>query len=224
MSYLKAQGRLFSTSLKAALSIIAVIWIIHLFQVIFDLPLFKFGGLFPREIFGIKGIFLSPFLHGDWMHLVNNSIPLIVMITIIGFFYRKVAVSSIFYIYLLTGISVWFFGRSVYHIGASGVVYGLVSFVFWAGIFLRNGKSIVLALIIAVLYSGMFLGVLPNEEGISWESHLIGGIVGIFVAFIFRHKMRRLYRERPKVWEEEEPQKYFFDQDTFNRPGRDGFS
>jgi membrane associated rhomboid family serine protease len=192
-------------------------WLIHAMQVVLDMPMYVYGGLYPRTVFGIKGIFLSPWLHGSWGHLINNSIPLLVLLLMITFFYRKVAVNAILSIYILTGLAVWVFGRPVFHIGASGVVYGLVSFVFWAGIFQKNVKSIVLALIVAVLYSGMFLGVLPNEEGISWESHLIGGIVGIFVAFFMREKMRRLYKERKKIFYDDEPPEYFFERDTFNR-------
>jgi membrane associated rhomboid family serine protease len=97
------------------------------------------------------------------------------------------------------------------------VVYGLVSFVFWSGIFIKNIRSVVLALIVAVLYSGMFLGILPNEEGISWESHLIGGLVGIWVAYMLRQKMKRLHNEPKKVFKDEEPPTYYFDRDTFNR-------
>jgi len=93
-----------------------------------------------------------------------------------------VGMTSFFMIYIITGFSVWLFGRSVYHIGASGVVYGLISFIFWSGVFRRNLKSIVLALIVIILYSGYLGGIVPNKEGISWESHLLGGIVGIVVA------------------------------------------
>jgi len=134
------------------------------------------------------------------------------------FFYRKVAFSSIFLIYLLTGIGVWAFGRAhVFHIGASGVVYGLVSFVFWTGIFRRNLKSVVLALMVTILYSGYFLGILPNQEGISWESHLIGGIVGILVAFLFKNSIEiDEHKEDPWLNEDEKPD-YFLPRDIFEK-------
>jgi membrane associated rhomboid family serine protease len=174
-------------SLRTPTIILFVLWVIQGFQMFTSLSL-GWLGVYPRHQDGLAGIFTSPFVHSrDVMHLINNSVPLFVGMSMIFFFYRKIAAKSIFLIYFLTGLGVWIFGREVLHIGASGVVYGLISFIFWSGIFRRNIKSIVLALIILLLYSGMFLGVLPNQPGISWESHLIGGFVGILVAYLYRN-------------------------------------
>lgn len=177
-------------------------------------------GVYPRHQDGLVGVFTSPFIHSkDVMHLVNNSVPLFVGLSMIFFFYRKIAAKSIFLIYFLTGLGVWIFGREVLHIGASGVVYGLISFIFWSGIFRRNIKSIVLALIILLLYSGMFLGVLPNQPGISWESHLIGGIVGIVVAYLFKNTLE--HDEEEPIEEtmvfEDASEGFFLHRDTFER-------
>ena len=121
-------------------------------------------------------------------------------------------------IYILTGLSVWIFGRRVFHIGASGVVYGLVAFVFWMGIFRRSIKSIILALIVTVLYSGYFFGILPNQEGISWESHLLGGIVGIFTAYWFKEQIEADELPPPPSWANEPTDKsYFLDRDAFEK-------
>jgi len=121
-----------------------------------------------------------------------------------------VAWASFIFIYLLTGAAVWLFGRSVYHVGASGVVYGLVSFIFWSGVFRRNIKSIVLALIVTILYSGYLQGIIPFQEGISWESHLLGGLVGIFVAFLFKGIIEN-DEEATNPWQDEstDTQRYF---------------
>lgn len=212
----------FYQSLRTPAVILIVLWIIQGFQMLTTLSL-GWLGVYPRHQDGLAGIFTSPFVHSkDVMHLVNNSVPLFVGLSMIFFFYRKIAAKSIFFIYFLTGLGVWIFGREVLHIGASGVVYGLVSFIFWSGIFRRNIRSIVLALIILLLYSGMFLGVLPNQPGISWESHLIGGIVGILVAYLFRNTLE---------YDEEEPSDetlvfedagdsdggFFLHRDTFER-------
>ncbi len=99
-------------------------------------------------------------------------------------------------IYFLTGTAVWLFARPVSHIGASGVVYGLVAFIFWNGIFRRSLRSIILAGIVMLLYSGMFMGVLPDQEGISWESHLLGSLVGIFVAYFFKADLEEEEEEK----------------------------
>ena len=173
-------------------------------------------GIFPRAADGLIGILSAPLIHGSWEHLFSNSAPFFVTTTIIHFFYKKVAWPSFIFIYLLTGLLVWLFGRSVYHIGASGVVYGLVSFIFWTGIFRRNMKSIVLALIVTVLYSGYLGGILPEKEGISWESHLIGGIVGIIVAFVFK-SMIEVDEEQHDPWAHEllADAEYYLPRDTF---------
>ena len=216
MTYADSRSGLFMRSVKIVLIILFVLWSIFILQYLLDIPTYQYGGLFPRSIDGLKGIFFSPLLHGSFMHLINNSAPLAVLTVMILYFYNKVAFESIAWLYLMTGVMVWLFARPVYHIGASGVVYAMVSFVFWAGIFVRNLRSIVLSLIVAVLYSGMFLGVLPNEEGISWESHLLGGVVGIFVAYILREKIKKHDPPEEPVWEEEE-RKFFLDRDTFDK-------
>lgn len=216
MTYADSRSGLFIRSVKTVLIILFVLWSIFILQYLLDIPTYQYGGLFPRSIDGLKGIFFSPLLHGSFMHLINNSAPLAVLTVMILYFYNKVAFESIVWLYLMTGVMVWLFARPVYHIGASGVVYAMVSFVFWAGIFVRNLRSIVLSLIVAVLYSGMFLGVLPNEEGISWESHLLGGVVGIFVAYILREKIKKHDPPEEPVWEEEE-KKFFLDRDIFDQ-------
>ncbi len=211
----------FKTSLYFALSVIIVLWVVHLFQVGLDLPLWKYGVL-PRKVEGLKGIFLSPFIHSvkRWSHIINNSVPLFVSMFIIMYFYRTVAYKSMLFVYLLTGIAVWLTARGYnYHIGASGVVYGLVSFIFWTGVFRRSIRSIILALIMIVLYSGMLAGLFPDPEGIiSWESHLAGGLVGLAVAFQFRNVLEPdELMDFEKEAEEERAPEYFLPRDTFEK-------
>ncbi len=212
----------FYQSLRFPTIVLAILWMIQGFQQLTGLGL-GWLGVYPRHPSGIKGIFTSPFIHSqDWMHLINNSVPLFVSTAMILFFFRRVAYKAIFLIYLLTGLGVWLFGRTVLHIGASGVVYGLVAFIFWNGIFRRNLRSIVLALIILLLYSGMFLGVLPNQPGISWESHLIGALVGILVSYVFRNEIEEDEEVHPPIHlvEEHDPE-FFLDRSTFERTKRE---
>jgi len=134
--------------------------------------------------------------------------------------YRKVALKSIGMMYFLTGLAVWLFARPVFHIGASGVVYALVSFVFFSGLFRRNIKSIILALIVTLLYSGMVTGIFPNKEGISWESHLFGALIGLYVAYFYKNEIEQddEGNESPWVRKErfvEEEGQYFLNRDTF---------
>jgi membrane associated rhomboid family serine protease len=210
---MKETEKKFIKSIQLPIIAVAVLWIIHLFQFSSDGGL-GFLGVYPRSFKGIIGIFTSPFIHGSFSHLFSNSAPLFFAGSLIFFFYSKVALRSIFWIYLLTGISVWLFARPVYHIGASGVVYGLISFIFWNGVFRRNMKSIVLSLVVTVLYSGYILGIAPNQEGISWESHLFGAIVGAIVSFAYKVDIEDDEKEIPVVWNDE-PVKYFLPRDIF---------
>lgn len=200
--------KLFINALKNPLYILLIMWVLKTLEIFAGVS-FAQWGIYPRYSSGLWGIITGPFIHGSVGHLINNSIPFFVTGVIIFYFYRKVAYAAIPMIWLLTGFLVWLFGKSAFHIGASGVVYGMVSFIFWAGIFNRDRRSIVLALIILFLYSGMFYGVLPNQPNVSWESHLLGGIVGILTAYLFKQKP-----EPPQDWEEEE-EEFYFTADTF---------
>lgn len=206
----------FIQALRVPFYTVLFLWIIHLFTITTGIKLSMYG-VYPRTISGMKGILLSPFIHGSIHHLFSNSVPLFVMLFMILFFYRRVAFSAVMLIYIITGLGVWAFARTyVYHIGASGVVYGLVSFVFWTGIFRRNLKSVVLALIVTTLYSGYFLGIVPNQEGISWESHLIGGVVGILIAFLFKNSIE-IDEKKDDPWTNEGEPEYFLPRDTFEK-------
>jgi len=205
----------FIEALKFSVPIVCVLWLVHTVNFLTGNHLGHWG-IFPRELDGLKGIITAPFIHGSWEHLFSNSAPFLVTTTLIHFFYRKAAWPSFIFIYLLTGALVWMFGRSVYHIGASGVVYGLVSFIFWSGVFRRNIKSIVLALIVTILYSGYLQGIIPFQDGISWESHLIGGLVGILVAFWFRGMIELDEEDRDPWANENMDTEYYLPRDTFD--------
>jgi len=183
-------------SIRIPVYLIAFLWLIHGLQALLGFD-FGYYGVYPRTLFGLRGILFSPMIHGDWGHLLANTPPLFAMSAMILFFYRKVAIPSFTLIYLLSGLAVWGFGRQVFHIGASGVVYGLVAFVFFSGIFRRNLKSIVLALIVLMYYGSMFLVVLPGREGVSWESHLFGAMAGVLIA-VMLHKTIKKNHEKKK--------------------------
>lgn len=213
--------RKFIQSLKLPFQFLLVIWGVHLVQVLFNLDFARFG-ILPRDLQGLWGVLLAPLIHADFTHLTSNSVPFFVLSAIIVFFYRRVAIPAFVMIYLLTGVAVWLLARGVYHIGASGVVYGLVAFIFWMGVFRRSVKAIILALIVTVLYSGMFLGVLPNQDGISWESHLYGALVGIFTAYWFKDDLETDDQPKRYAYElEEEQEQNFFDSNIFDQTKQD---
>lgn len=175
------------------------IWIIYLVTYLFDVYPYKLG-ILPRNLEGLIGIITAPLIHGGFSHLISNTAPLILMGLGIFYFYPKVAYKVFVIIYLGTGILVWIFAREVYHIGASGVIYGFVSFLFFSGVFRKDNKSIALALIVIFLYGGLIWGILPTRQAISWESHFFGAIVGTIAAFIFR----KVDPPKKYDWENEE--------------------
>ena len=206
----------FWDAVKYSSYFVIAIWIVHIFKTFKDISLTGLG-IFPREPDGLIGIITSPLVHGSWEHLFSNSVPLFVTNTIIHFFYRRVALPSLLLIYFLTGAAVWMFGRSVYHIGASGVVYGLIAFIFWSGVFRRNIKSIVLSLVVIIMYAGYLAGIVPFQDGISWESHLLGVVVGILVAFFLKNLIEA-DEEEIDPWQEEsdEDLKHYLPRNTFD--------
>ena len=189
----------FYYSIFIPLTFPVVLWIVYFISLSLNLDLSRMG-ILPRDMFGILGIISGPIVHANFSHLLSNTIPLIILGWAIFFFYSKVSFKTFILIYVLTGLLVWLFAREVYHIGASGIVYGIVSFLFFSGIFRRDNKSISIALIVTFLYGGIVWGILPGQKGISWESHLFGGIAGIITAFIFR----KIEPPKKYDWEDEE--------------------
>lgn len=193
---------------------VVLLWLFHFYKITY-LQGYPSLGIYPREVFGLQGILTSPLSHGDFQHLISNSLPLLMTMTILFWFYKRVAVSSFLLIYILSGAAVWCFARPVFHIGASGIVYGLISFIFWTGIFRRNNKSIILSLVIVVMYSGYFYGIVPNQDGISWESHLFGALIGVFVAFILKDLVEPTdVKENPWLYESDDVE-YYLNRDQF---------
>lgn len=190
-----------------------------LFHVIYEFANSRLGmtGIYPREIHGLPGILFSPMMHSGWKHLFSNILPFLGLLTLLFYLYRKISLYGIILIYIMTGFIVWLFARQVYHIGASGVVYGLVSFVFCNGIFRRHPVSIILSLIVTFMYlgSGYFMGILPNQKGISWESHLFGALVGVFVSFVLKDIQEDSENKPPPLVDTQS--EYFFDRDTFEK-------
>ncbi|RWX02305.1 rhomboid family intramembrane serine protease [Flavobacterium cerinum] len=164
---------------------VLLLWVVYWIEVKYNIYLNDYG-ILPRTLSGLRGIVLSPFLHGSLEHLYNNSIPLFVLIAALRYFYRKQALQVIVYGVLLSGFITWLIGRESYHIGASGLIYVLVSFMFFKGIQTGYYRLVALSLTIIVLYGGMIWYVFPDvEQGISWEGHLGGLISGLLFSKIY---------------------------------------
>lgn len=217
-------------SIRIAALMVGLLWLIHGLKVGLDLDL-RFLGNLPRHTSGIYGILTSPLIHADIQHLISNTVPLFLLTSTIFFFYRKVAAKAFVMIYILTGVMVWLFAKDIqldaesgmekiiFHIGASGVVYGLVCFIFWTGIFRRSLQAIILALVMIILYSGYIPGIFPGQEGISWESHLLGVLVGVFAAYYYKGEIEEEEKPQLPSWElePETAARPFLPPDTFEK-------
>jgi membrane associated rhomboid family serine protease len=147
---------------------------------------FGFLGILPRTLSGTMGIVTAPLVHGDILHLLSNTFPLLLLGISVFYFYDRIALEVFVWIYFMSGFWVWMAARDAYHIGASGLVYGLVSFLFFSGLFRRDVRSLSISLIVIFLYGGMVQGLFPTNDRISWESHLLGALAGAFCAFFYR--------------------------------------
>ncbi len=146
-------------------------------------------GIKPLSVEGMPGIIFSPLIHGDWNHLFANTVPVFVLGTALFYFYKEISFKIFVFIYLFTGAWVWIGARTgSWHIGASGVIYGLGSFLFFSGLLRNYIPLIAISLVVVFLYGGLFWGVIPVTWDLpySWEAHLFGGISGLVLAFIYR--------------------------------------
>ena len=162
------------------------LWFVYWLEVKFDFD-FVENGIYPRTFSGLQGIIFSPFIHSDMEHLYNNSIPLLILLAALRYFYSNQSVPVIGYGILLSGLITWFIGRDSYHIGASGLIYVLVSFIFFKGVQTKYYRLVALSLAVVVVYGGLVWYVFPKvDEKISWEGHLSGFITGFILSIIYK--------------------------------------
>ena len=195
----KLEKKIFRHSLVFPSLFLILFWLVFAFENILELSFVELG-IHPLHIDGLKGILLSPFIHSDWSHIFANSAPFFILSLALFFFYRKLAYRIFILVYLLSGLCVWIGGREAWHIGASGIIYGLASFLFFSGIFRNDVRLLTISIIVVFLYGGMFWGMFPIKPGVSWESHLWGAASGFILSVSFRKQgpQRKRYE-----WEDE---------------------
>jgi membrane associated rhomboid family serine protease len=167
-----------------AVRLIFFMWLSFSLEFFYNIDL-SFLGIKPRTIEGLPGIVMAPMIHGSLGHLISNTLPLLFLGTTLFFFYERIGRIVFFRCYFTTNILVWLFSPRVsYHIGASGLIYGLSAFLIVFGLLRKNPVSLLISIAMAILYGGIFYGVLPIVDAhISWESHLAGALVGTITAF-----------------------------------------
>ena len=175
----------FRLAFKIALGFVALIWLIDIVSWALDLELQRFG-VRPRQFAGLPGILLAPLLHGGPFHLAANSLPLLVLGTGMLYLYPGSALKVLPAIYLGPGVAVWLFAAGGVHVGSSGLIYGLLGYVFVAGVIRLDRRAIAASLLVAFLYGSMVWGVLPIQPGVSWETHLAAAVIGLALAIALR--------------------------------------
>jgi membrane associated rhomboid family serine protease len=179
------EKKIFNYSLFFPLLFVIVLWIVKLLELYFNVSFAEFGVL-PRVFKGLRGVVLSPLIHGDFNHLIDNSIPLFFVGFALVYFYRSYSYRIFFLSYFFSGLGTWIIGRNSFHIGASGVIYALASFLFFSGIIRKNNRLIAISLIVIFMYGGLVWGIFPSMQHMSWEGHLSGGLTGWILSIVFR--------------------------------------
>jgi membrane associated rhomboid family serine protease len=174
----------FRLAVKAAFAFVGALWVIALLG--WGLEMQRFG-VRPREWLGLPGILLAPLLHANFAHLTSNSLPLLVLITAMLHLYPRASLKVFAAVYFGPGIAVWLFAPAGgIHVGASGLVYGLVAYIFVAGLIRRDRRAIAASLLVAFMYGTLVWGVFPIQVGVSWETHLAAAVIGVAMAIALR--------------------------------------
>ena len=178
-------------------------WLIFALDKMFELDLYRFG-VHPGEWEGLIGIITSPFIHSttSFDHIMSNTVPAFILTWLLFYHYRKIATKSFLLIYIITGFGTWYLGKPSYHIGMSGVIYGLTSFLVFSGFFRKNMRVAAISLFVVFIYGSLVWGILPIKAGVSWEGHLSGFFAGIMVAVIFKEKGPQPAKMRYEIEEE----------------------
>ncbi len=192
-------------SVIPAVVLLFFIWIVFIVDYL-QLIQFNFShlGIYPLSKKGLLGIFFSPFIHASFSHLISNTVPLLILVPIIFFFYNDIAFKSIGLLWLLSGVLTWLIGRSSFHIGASGLIFAMVFFLFFSGLLRRYIPLVSVSMVVVFIYGSTVWSIFPIAEivdvAISWEAHLAGAISGLVVALLYRNEGP----QKPVIiWEEE---------------------
>jgi membrane associated rhomboid family serine protease len=174
------------SSIRFPILFTCLLWVVKIIETLAETD-FTYLGLYPLDLHGARGILFSPLIHGSWEHLINNSIAVFSLTWALFYFYRSIALKVFFLIYFIHGFWLWFMGRYAFHIGASGIIYGLGAFLFVSGIIRKNTHLLAISLLVAFLYGSMVWGIFPLQENVSWEAHLSGMVAGLVLAYYYKN-------------------------------------
>ena len=186
-----SEKNLIFKSLFYPILFVVLIWAIHLISYTTNSSFVSYG-ILPRRLSGLIGVITAPLIHGDFKHLFNNSVPLLILGAALFYFYKEIALKVSVWLYLMVGIWMWVSAREAYHIGASGVLYGLFSFLLVSGFLRRNMELISLSFVVTFIYGSLVWGIFPIDMKVSFEGHFWGFVAGIILAFY--------YKNPEKIW------------------------
>lgn len=182
-------------SILIATTFVAFIWGLKVFELVLGTDFYNLG-VYPRTYSGLLGIVTAPLIHSSWEHIMGNTLPLVLLGSMLIYGYPKSRFWALTGIWLLSGTGVWLFARSSYHLGASGLTHGIFFYLFVGGILRRDRRSAALLMVAFYMYGGMLLSILPRDPGVSFESHFFGALSGSFLAYIFRNWDPKPMRKR----------------------------
>jgi membrane associated rhomboid family serine protease len=194
VAFYASLGRAFVTMC----AVIPFLFLVEVIDIGVDGYLDVAGGIIPHRLDGLDGVLFSPFLHAGWDHLYGNSVPLILVGTFALAGGARRFIYSTGLIMLISGLGVWFIGspNSVV-VGASGVVFGYLGLLVARGFVERSWWNLGVAAFIGLLYWYQLYNVLPTDQPISWQGHLLGLVGGMIAAVLFR---RRRPRTEPQLF------------------------
>lgn len=178
------------TNLEISLAAVSVLWAVLLADVLLPTDLRQYG-IRPQDVSSLPGIVLTPFLHANLAHLIANSGALFILLLVSLSFSRRLTFQTVIIIILLSGSMVWVFGSPhTVHIGASGLIFGLIGYLLFAGLFRREWIALIVSVIVFLLYGGALLSLLTTVPGISWAGHFFGFVSGVLAAWWTRNTKR----------------------------------
>ncbi len=169
--------------------LLIAMWLVFWAEHLFLFPFYKLGVL-PRTLEGLKGIVLMPLIHSDReiQHIFNNSVPIFILLAVLLYFYRSIALRVFLISWLMTGFLVWIYAenKGAYHIGMSGVIYALAGFLFASGVLRKYLPLQGISLFVVFVYGSLIWGIFPMQQSVSWEGHFMGLLVGLILAILYR--------------------------------------
>lgn len=178
---------------------VIILWVIQVIQGFMETSFAEYS-LYPRTLSGLTGIITAPLLHADFGHLAGNTVPLLILGFLLFTNYKEIAGTVFWLVYLCNGVLLWSFAREAFHLGASGVVYGLAFFLLFSGFIRKIPRLTMLSFLLIFLYGSMVWGVFPFDPQVSWEAHLYGALSGIILAVV----LRKQGPQPVNYWAEEE--------------------